>query len=315
VPIDLNDVPVVAIQAASGIGKTKMLRDRFAGEIAAGGKPALSVPTHALAEEVVVAFREENGIVAWGYGGREAPDIETPGAKRCLELPRVDAIQSALAKVPEHACKSKGATCQHYDACGYQRQRNKKPEVPVIVHAMLFAERPKDSMPAVPDSLALDESFYKFSLRGCGPDDSRPLFLCDLLDGSREFRRMRKIRRRLSSDKVTGDEADLRAHSLKVHNILMAEPRGQQISREALLRGGVTEDDAVNAQRLELARIIDLADVLPGIPLHLVKQRTSLIAAHNQLAKRLADFWKLILWTPAASGYPALLMVAAGGCV
>lgn len=209
--IDLNDVPVVAIQAASGIGKTTKLRTQFAKEIAAGRKPALSVPTHALAEEVVVACRQEDDIVAWGYRGREAQDVERRDNKMCLEMPRVDKILSALAKVPEHACKSKGDTCQHYGDCGYVRQRSKKPEVPVLVHAMLFAERPKDSMPDAPDSLAIDESFYKFGLRGFGPDDYRPLFLRDLLDGSREFRRRRTTKRRLSSDMTAGDEADLRA--------------------------------------------------------------------------------------------------------
>jgi hypothetical protein len=39
--IDLNDVPVIAIRAASGIGKTTKLRAQFAKEIAAGRKPAL----------------------------------------------------------------------------------------------------------------------------------------------------------------------------------------------------------------------------------------------------------------------------------
>ena len=74
----------------------------------------------------------------------------------------------------------------------------------------------------------------------------------------------------------------------------MAEPRGHQVSREALVRACLTVDDAVCAYKLELARIIELEDVLPGMPYHLVKERTDAIAAHNQLAKHLADFWKLI---------------------
>jgi putative DNA primase/helicase len=159
---------------------------------------------------------------------------------------------------------------------------------------MLFAERPKDSMPDAPDSLAIDESFYKFSLKGFGPTDHRPLFLSALLDRSRGFGRMRKAKRRLPPEKRAGDEADLRASSLKVHNALIGEPRGQQISRAALVRAGITADEAANAHKLELARIIQLEDALPGMPLPLVEQRTSAIASHNQLAKRLADFWDLI---------------------
>src|SRR5277367_6028926 len=135
--LDLSDDPppepppvsVDAVSVGVGLGKTRTWLECIAPARVQAGFPAvLSVPRHELGEEIVRELASV-GITARVYRGREADDPKHPGKKMCRDLERVDLVEEALGDVSSHACKHKDKVCEFYDVCGYQRQRQQRPEV------------------------------------------------------------------------------------------------------------------------------------------------------------------------------------------
>jgi hypothetical protein len=95
------------------------------------------------------------------------------------------------------------------------------------------------------------------------------------------------------------EEADLRAFSLKVYEILI-----RKISEQARCRmrrdwfeGVITAEQAKEAHSLEWKRKLEIDDVHPGMPVEQAVERARRRADHNQLVKRLCAFWAKLALT------------------
>jgi hypothetical protein len=181
------------------------------------------------------------------------------------------------------SCKYKDKVCDFYHVCGYQRQRQQRPDIWIVPHRLLFSERP--SFISEPDSVVIDEAFWAAALHGL----ERPyrLFL-SAISQHREI----YIAGRVGQVRDSSATADLMAISARVHRALEMEGAGR-IRRAALTEAGVTETDLKEAYRLEWRRKMEV-EVWPGMPLPQVRAICNKIMAHNQLVGRLARFWELL---------------------
>ena len=230
--------------------------------IAAGMHPGLSMPRHKLGDEIARDLAEA-GSAARVFRGREADDPDAPGEKMCRDLARVREIEAALGSASTHACKSKDGQCEFFETCGYQRQRRQRPDVWGVPHQLLFRPRPAFIKC---DALTIDEAFHGAALHGT----EKPVEIAaDLL--------------------VTGDRtvpgylpltADLISISERVHAVLAVQPEGR-LSRDALVKGYVTADDAAAAHKLEWQRKVAL-DVYPGMPAKQARAACAQAATRNQ---------------------------------
>jgi putative DNA primase/helicase len=244
------------------------------------------VPRLDLADEIVQTFADR-GINAAVYRGRDTDDPQaSPKAKMCREGDRVAAIQGALASVSQKACRTKDAECQFYKICSYQAQQKLKPRVWIVTHPLLFRERP--TFIPQPGQLCIDEAFWSQSLHG----DDRPysMWLNDL-------RLQRPIYHRGAPKRLNlGATNDLLVISQRIAAAIEADGPGR-IRRDVLNATRVALEDVRAAYKLEWERKIELADVLPGIPLPLVRERCQRIADHNQQIARLCRFFDLLART------------------
>ena len=246
---------------------------------AAGLNVFVAVPEHSLGSQFVADLVGATGQV---YRGRSAADPDAPGERMCREHERAAAIVAAFGDVARSACGRPGKPqCESFDACGYRRQMQAKPQVWVGAHQLLFHPRPK-FIPA-PDALVIDEDFADAALHGT----DRPVWvaLADLL-GNRNVR----------SATVEGSAdatADLRATSLRVFNALTAAPDGR-IQRAALLAAGVTAADLGHARAAEWLCKIELDDVLPGMPRAEALRLIKVAGKHNSEVARRARLWELL---------------------
>jgi putative DNA primase/helicase len=266
--------PIVGMMTDTGMGKTQLWRQKVAAPLVAEKRhPVLTVPLHRLGEETVEDFAAQ-GIEAFCFRGRDAPDPLAPGHKMCREQERIGAISSALADVSRHACKRGDKVCPQFEVCGYQRQQRERPQVSVCAHEMLFRQRP--GFIRAPDALGIDERFWDAGLRGADTLKPEKLPLC-LLKGDRHIRR-----------DVAGT-ADLVATSDRVYAVLLGESAGF-LRRDAFLEAGVTIDELRAALKLEWKRLKKIDDVYPGMPVEKVQLICMRVAIHNQDVRRLAVF-------------------------
>ena len=281
--------PVLALSVEVGLGKTRAWRERVALVLARSTHTGiLAVPRLRLGDEIVRDLAEV-GITARVYRGREANDPEQPGEKMCRELERAMLITDALGAVTPRACKYKDKVCDFYHVCGYQRQRQQRPDIWIVPHQLLFRKRP--SFISEPDSVVIDEAFWGAALHGV----ERPYRL--LLSAISQHREI-YISGRVGQVPDSSATADLMAVSTRVHRALEIEGAGR-IRRAALTAAGVTEADLKEADRLEWRRKIEV-EVWPGMPLPQVRAICDKIMAHNQLVGRSARFWDLLQRTLVA---------------
>jgi hypothetical protein len=281
--------PVVAVLVDVGLGKTRSWCERVAVPLAKSHADAvLAVPRHRLGDEVVGDLAAL-GLTSRVYRGREADDPDAPGEKMCRDLARVGLITDALGNVTTCACKYKDSECEFFQICGYQKQREQRPNVWIVPHHLLFLKRP--SFIPRPDSLAIDEAFWAAALHG----DEQPYKLwLAAISGHRE----------ITGAGLWGSgcdyraTADLLAISRRVGKALEQEKSGR-IRRGALTEATISAEDLDVAYRLERRRKFDVS-ARPGMPLAHVKKICIRIAAHNQLVARLAQFWDLLRRTVAA---------------
>jgi putative DNA primase/helicase len=301
--IDFNQetFPVTALRLGAGLGKTMLWRNWVTEFHTANPSytAVLAIPTHVLGDEIKAALAKQ-GISAEVYRGYGAPDPEADGgSKMCLEILRENKLSQALGSVKSQACKKGAAECASYRSCGYQQQRQRRPRVWLIPHNLLFRERP-DFIPK-PDSIAIDESFWGASLNGLGASIKNPDRQKDYVVWIDELQKMREITKKSQLGGVRIDHtatADLLAISQRIIRIL-SEEMGGRIRRAAL--AGIAEEDLQLAYKLEWRRKTE-PDVEPGMPLPLVAERCDAVADNNQMARKLAQFWQLLLRTLKAPG-------------
>jgi len=152
------------VRVETAIGKTQLAIKAVAKAVKAGVRVVYAVPTHRLGAELGDRFAAE-GITARVYRGYEAddPDAEDPGAKMCLDLAAwKDAQEAGVGSIKGSVCKHKAAKgetlrCAKFYDCGMTRQRQAKPDVWLVSHALLFHQRP-EYIPQ-PDASVIDEGF------------------------------------------------------------------------------------------------------------------------------------------------------------
>jgi hypothetical protein len=154
---------VHAVQATTGVGKTKIAARVIARRIKSGqltGPVGYAVPTHRLGEKLADQFRE-HGISVAQWRGRDQFISGDSGPKMCEDLAAV-AIADNMGAVIETACckgrnpAGKTVTCPFYNHCAYQKQKAHKPDVWLFAHAMLFH---KTKTLAGLSALFIDEDF------------------------------------------------------------------------------------------------------------------------------------------------------------
>lgn len=302
--IDLSDdrPPSFLIIAPPGVGKTTELKDAIAPELlAAGWKLALSVPTHRLGDQTNSLF-QENGIDAGSYRGRDQDDpLYGEKVKMCLEDDRVFLVGTTIHEPDEYTCKNKdGKKCDHYDECGFQRQKRETHTIWTFAHQLDF-QRPPDCIPK-PDFLINDENPYHAAIQSSGNFTGR---LSQNGSTSKyrysvELSLLNEWRdvpvKEGSFDKSDEDTKFLRAVSCTVHDAIQREPAGR-LRRALLNETGLTISDLSYAGRLEWRRRKPLIGAFPGMPKDDLEAICGRIAVHNQKVRALTRFWELMVAT------------------
>jgi putative DNA primase/helicase len=103
------------------------------------------------------------------WRGREAPDPTAPGETMCRDIERVRDAQTARVSVQSAVCKRKleddsFITCPFFDVCGYQRQRERKADLWIVAHEMLFTQKPAAIGKVA--AVIVDESAWQDGLEG-----------------------------------------------------------------------------------------------------------------------------------------------------
>lgn len=145
--------PVVALEAPTGLGKTKLVLDQAKVAVADGRRVAIAVGTHVLADELVERLRAE-GISAQAYRGLAAVDPLAPDFPMCRRADDAGRLRAGGGDI-----KLLCAVCEHKEICGYRRQMSSRAgtEVWVIPHNLLGHARPRHTIGPI-DVLIVDEN-------------------------------------------------------------------------------------------------------------------------------------------------------------
>jgi hypothetical protein len=279
--IDPNRPIVDCINVTPGAGKTTAyLRRLVPAVLKAGKRIVISTRDHKTGEERVAELAAI-GIRARVYRSRTSDDPMADGRTMCIEEDRTAAINGALGDLDRDACKvtrgKKKGICDHYNTCGYQRQKEDPPEVWIVAHQCLFSSLPP-FIPA-PDVVVIDEKFHDAA-------EVKDITLdIDWLvthrgDHDRVFR-----------DKPD-DGMDLRQWAYRVYALLEQLKEPQRLRHD--LFHNITAADARKARDFEWRRKQDLDDVYPGLDQEIAIKRAKLRQEHNQRIKALAAFWEYL---------------------
>jgi putative DNA primase/helicase len=154
-----NPAPVHALRVATGIGKSHAARDQAVAmvkDLRARGDDrcvVIAVPRHDLGDEFVQKLQAQ-GILAEAWKGRIQPDPAQPGLSMCHRPKDAKAAQKAGVDVGATLCSAGKERCQFFEVCGYQKMAEKRPDVLIVPHAMLWSKPPKAIKPA---ALIVDE--------------------------------------------------------------------------------------------------------------------------------------------------------------
>lgn len=145
--------PVFALEAPTGLGKTKLVLDHAKVAVADGKRVAIAVGTHVLADELVERLRAE-GISAQAYRGLAAVDPLVPDFPMCRRADDAGRLRAGGGDI-----KLLCAVCEHKEICGYRRQMSSRAgtEVWVIPHNLLGHARPRHTIGPI-DVLIVDEN-------------------------------------------------------------------------------------------------------------------------------------------------------------
>jgi hypothetical protein len=134
--------PVVALEAPTGLGKTKLVLDQAKIAVADGRRVAIAVSTHVLADELVERLRAE-GINAQSYRGLAAVDPLAPDFSMCRRADDAVTLRAGGGDI-NLLC----AVCEYLETCGYRRQMSHRSEAKawVIPHNLLGHARPRHTI-------------------------------------------------------------------------------------------------------------------------------------------------------------------------
>ncbi|WP_342111624.1 hypothetical protein [Methylobacterium sp. SI9] len=255
------DPPVHAVAVTTGVGKTSATAKGIAEHILARRgtiqtpKPILyAVPTHRLGAEIERQFAE-HGVEARVFRGRQAQDPDQPERTMCHDLEAVEIALALGASAEKHCCRMKTQEgqvlkCQHYHACGYQAQKEGRPDVWIVAHQMLFHAQ---SAFGKVEMVIIDEGFWQSGLRipkrGLTIDEFRTQIPMgqrrdDYLHNDIEAFRARLARGLVAQEEWSGTGG---------------------VRREHLLRAGVTGEICTQAIEAEW-RLKEATAIFPGMP-------------------------------------------------
>lgn len=204
--------PVFALEAPTGLGKTKLVLDQAKVAVADGRRVAIAVGTHVLANELVNLLRAM-GIIANSYRGLSAVDPRAPEFPMCRRADDAGTLRGGGGEI-----KLLCDVCEHRNICGYRHQMSfrDETEVWVIPHALLGHARPKHTIGPI-DVLVVDENPISALLQGF--DNNVPsVSLTELeyrLSQERKFWARQRLARRLEASEVGAKLKDLGRMKLK----------------------------------------------------------------------------------------------------
>jgi hypothetical protein len=274
-PMIAPKVPVMGIRIDAGGGKTVAAAEKVAAWSRRGWRLAVAVSRVELGEKFAKML-EAHGVKGRVYRGRNQPDPDAPGHEMCRN-PKAVAVATALGvSVRPAVCARRIdgqlAQCPFFAECGYEKQRDEKPEVWVVTSALLSLERPDFIIEL--DGLVIDEKFHDNAIGDAVTIDAAELWrakieVCD--DDERDFLTdMRAKLGAVATDNGTGP-----------------------LSRDALDKHRILARDALRAATLEQRRVTP--DVLKpnmresGLNLALHKH-----GARNRLARDAGALWQEI---------------------
>jgi len=161
-------VPVSVIGVDLAIGKTETaIREMVAHVEGDKGSVVYAVPTHKLSSEIAERFCDAGGEAEVWYG-REATNPET-GDPMCGDIDAVRDVQAVGYDPQSYVCRQEQEDgtiqyCPLFENCAYQKQREKRSEIWVVSHALLFTIKPEAI--GNPSLLVIDEDFWRSGLRG-----------------------------------------------------------------------------------------------------------------------------------------------------
>lgn len=257
---DAAQMPAIALKVGTGVGKTEAALRAVIHRMISGDlrNATVAVPDNALSTELLaraVAIRDELGgtfeIGSWR--GREAVNPEALNQAMCRRPDAVSAVGRAGLDVQTFACRTRrGAECQFFKSCSYQKQRGQRRRLTITNHASLFVAKAKGIK--VPDLLVIDESFLNQGLIGT---DRKILTPRTELTGS--IRLTHRHRRELFGNAQAMDEADAMADlepvREKLRQILDAAPKGP-LRRQHIEDVGLTAEACRTAARAEGRRLV-----------------------------------------------------------
>ena len=187
-PLLLSDpVPERLLLTSTGTGKSRAARGIIPELLqeTPGKTVGIAVPMHMLAAEYrdeLLRPLEDAGFTVGDFRGRGADDLSAPTGesdpkkayeKMCPLHKEASELAAAGGNIDTQMCaKGRMGTktrkeCQHYQTCGYQRQKDKSNDVTLFAHQLLTGQKPKvlGDLAAV----IIDEDPLGTFLAGVGP--------------------------------------------------------------------------------------------------------------------------------------------------
>jgi putative DNA primase/helicase len=255
IPLDhWIEPPAIGCRVDVGVGKSVIARAAAAEALALMRQRnddrtvVVAVPTHKLGDEQATAFNSllrarRVGLDAAVWRGMEASDPQAPGEAMCLNLPAVRDAMAAGLSVQTAACRRVipgvgDIKCRFYDRCGYQRQRQRKADLWLVPHELIYLEKP-DALGELA-ALVVDEATWADGLEGTGTPITLSIdeldAACDVPGSPGASARLRSLRRIMT-------------------DVLRNQHNGP-FKRTALLATGLTASSADEARGLEWRRKI-----------------------------------------------------------
>ena len=262
---------VHAMQVSTGSGKTQKVIKKIA---RTRKKILYTVPRLELADRIEQQFRAL-GVSVAVFRGRDADDPNHPGEKMCLDPEAVEVALKAHLDVSRTCCKRKDFECAFFDRCGYQAQKEQRPQVWIAASNILFHEQNirfhGQKKVDKPDVVIIDELMWTSALVGIKHEEmiTVPLAAFERYDVRQEKRRDEDgIKRTVSIIGLTHDSSNL--HNIASH--LKSQPEDGGLQKRYLHEEGWYDplnDEivhrAIKEQWAKIDRIQKKLNFYPGL--------------------------------------------------
>ncbi|MEI7457642.1 MAG: hypothetical protein WCK93_13060, partial [Nitrosomonadales bacterium] len=278
-------VPVVAIDAPTGIGKSTLVRDQLIRRLrdAYHDRPVVvMVPTIKLADEATESAIA-GGLSAMTYRGRDRCNPD--GVPMCSDLKAVADAMTAGEPIQSTVCENKftKTQCKNFASCLTQKQRREAKDVDVIFMAHQFMFMAKEVFIKKPSCIIIDESFLNAGLL-----ENPRIVLCDILGRSRDV---------FGTDDNGVQHVDISAtFRLEDWNrqlaVAMASCDGP-LTAEALGQAGINTQLAAEAGLL-VWKTAQPSGIMPGMEAAERSSRAKLVGENNSLVTKYAKLWSIV---------------------